>query len=184
MTFDEKLARAMEIIKIEKLAFKSLISHMVSEKLILAEAQTMSLEDTDSSQKAARELASEVAPLASLVDVKHWSVGMTTKPGDIVLDPLEQHKYLYTGTSEMTHDNPMFYPGASGVYYWAIIPDTKDLVKIYPDVDGIIVAVKQGEAWWNVDQTQIFKWKGADNAACVWPPVEGNEWELVQPEAE
>lgn len=172
MTFDEKLMLAMEVLKIEKLALKSLVPYMASSRVIAA------AED----QAQTRELASEVASFVSLAAVTPWSVGMTTKPGDIVLDPLEEYQYIYTGTSEMTHTNPMFYPGASGVYYWAIIPKMKDFIKVYPDVDGIIVAVKQGEKWWNTDQTQVFTWKGADNANCVWPPVEGNEWELVQPE--
>lgn len=183
MTFEEKLIAAAEVIQTEKLAFKSLISHMVSEKLIFAEAQPLSDGDTDG-QSATRKVASEVAPFASLADVKNWTVGMTTVPGDIVLDPLEQYSYLYTGTSEMTHDNPMFYPGAPGVYYWTIIPKVKDFIKIYPNVDGIIVSVKKGEKWWNVSQTQVFTWMGQDNPNCVWPPVEGNEWESVQPEAE
>lgn len=180
MTFEEKLAKATEVVKTQKLAFKTMISYMVSMKLAFADAQTL---EGDTERNPAREIASEVAPIASLADIKTWTVGMTTLPGDIVLDPLGEHKYIYSGTSEMTHTNPMYYPGASGVYYWAIVPDTKDFVKIYPNVDGIVVAVKHGEKWWNVDQTQIFTWKGQDTVNCVWPPVEGNEWEAVQAEA-
>lgn len=194
MTLDEKLALAVEVIKAEKLALKSLVPYMVSSRVSTAAAD----------QAQTREIASEVAPLVSLgsivstftsedsavpksfgfLDSKPWSVGMKTNPGDIVLDPLGEYAYLYTGTEAMTHSNPMFYPGAAGVYYWAIIPRVKNSVKVYPDVEGIIVAVKQGEKWWNTDQTQIFAWKGVDNPNCVWPPVEGNEWELVQPETE
>lgn len=194
MTLDEKFALAVEVIKVQKLALKSLVPYMVSSRVSTAAAD----------QAQTREIASEVAPLVSListlnqqtfsltdtaksaglVDAVPWSVGMTTKPGDIVLDPMGEYAYLYTGTDAMTHTNPMFYPGASGVYYWAIIPRVKNLIKIYPDVEGIIVAVKHGEKWWNTDQTQIFTWKGVDNQNCVWPPVEGNEWELVQPETE
>lgn len=174
MTLDEKLELAIKVIQMEKLALKSLVPYMVASRTSTAaddQAQT-------------REIACEVAPFVSLVEQKPWSVGMTTVPGDIVLDPIGEYAYIYTGTSEMSHTNPAFYPGASGVYYWAILPKTKDFVKVYPNIDGIIVAVKHDEKWWNVDQTQTFKWKGTDNANCIWPPVEGNEWELVQPETE
>lgn len=174
MTLDEKLALAVEVIQMEKIALKSLVPYMASSRISTA------AED----QAQTREIASEIAPFVSLAEQKPWSVGMTTKPGDVVLDPIGEYAYIYTGTSEMTHTNSAFYPGAAGVYYWAILPKTKNLIKVYPNIDGIIVAVKHDEKWWNVDQTQIFKWKGADNANCIWPPVEGNEWELVQPETE
>lgn len=173
MTLEEKLELAIEVIKTEKLALKSLVPYMVSSRISTA----------GEDQAKTREIASEVAPFASLNGKKPWTVGMTTKPGDIVLDPIGDYSYLYTGKTEMTHDNPTFYPGAAGVYYWAVIPKLKNFVKVYPDIDGIIVSVKNGEKWWNTDQTQIFTWKGADNKNCVWPPAEGNEWELVQPEA-
>lgn len=172
MTFEEKLELAIEVIKVQKLALKSLVPYVVSSRISTAS------ED----QVKTREIASEVAPLVSLTDRKPWTVGMTTNPGDIVLDPLGDYAYIYTGKNEMTHTNPSFYPGSAGVYYWAIIPKTKSLVKVYPGIDGIIVAVKKGEVWWNIDQTQLFSWKGEDNPNCVWPPQEGNEWELVQPE--
>lgn len=183
MSLDEKLERAANVIKAEKLAFKSLISHMVSEQLMLSELMPQTLEEPDTTKSVPRRLASEVAPFASLADVKAWKVGMTTKPGDIVLDPLGQHKYLYTGFSEMAHSDSMLYPGASDATYWAIIPEMKDFIKVYPDVDEPVVAVKKGEQWWNVDQTQLFVWKGTDNESCTTPPAEGNEWELVQSEA-
>lgn len=192
MTLEEKLNAAIEIIKAEKFAFKYLVPYMVSSRISTAAmspalTRTFALDADEESVEVApevgRELASEVAHMVPLVDKLTWSVGMTTKPGDIVLDPLEEYAYLYTGAEQMTHTNPMFYPGAFGVYYWAIIPKLRDFIKVYPNVDGIIVAVKQGEEWWNVDQTKVFRWKGADNLNCVWPPVEGNEWELVQPEA-
>lgn len=177
MTFDEKLAFAAEILKAQKLAFKSFIPYMASARVSAA----------SDDQTKTRELASELAPLVSLADIKTWSVGMTTNPGDIVYDPLEDYKYIFTGAQPMTHNNPTFYPGAAGVYYWAVIPKTKGFIKIYPAIDGIVVAVKQGEYWWNSDQTQVYAWKGVDNANCVWPPPMGgialastNEWELVQ----
>lgn len=124
-------------------------------------------------------LAQSIATFANLLQDYEWKVGMTTKPGDIVIDPDGKYRYLFTGKEVMTHTNPLFYPGAQGVYYWSIIPDVKSFIKIYPNIPNLTVSVKHGEQWWNTDETAIFEWLGEDNDYCVWPPVEGNEWKLV-----
>lgn len=123
--------------------------------------------------------ASLISKIASSTDVREWAEGMTTNPGDMVYDPEGNYVYIYTGSSAMTHINPLFYPGSAGVYYWSVIPNTLDGVKVYPDISGIIVAVKHGEPWWNVDKTAIYTWNGADNDSCVWPPADGNEWTKI-----
>lgn len=104
---------------------------------------------------------------------------MTTNPGDVVFDPEGKYRYIFTGNEPMTHSNPLFYPGAAGVYYWAIIPRLKDFIKVYPDIEGIIVSVKQGEIWWNTDETMQYRFIGQDNASCVWAPSDEEEtlWE-------
>lgn len=119
-----------------------------------------------------RVLASEFSPILSLDldSVLYWSEGMTTQPGDLVMDPEQNYTYIYSGKDAMTHSNPLFYPGATGVYYWAIIPKVKDGFKIYPDISGIIVAVKKGETWWNTTADKKYEWVGEDNANCVWAP--------------
>lgn len=115
-------------------------------------------------------LASDFAIASEYLEAASWSEGMTTQPGDLVMDPDQNYTYIYTGKEAMTHSNPLFYPGATGVYYWAIIPRLKDGIKVYPDISGIIVAVKKGETWWNTSSDKKYKWVGEDNANCVWAP--------------
>lgn len=124
----------------------------------------------DGNADANRVLASDVSGLATKIPAKEWHEGMVTNPGDLVFDPDKIYTYIYSGKDAMTHSNPLFYPGATGVYYWAIIPKVKDGVKIYPDISGIIVAVKNGEIWWNTTADKKYKWVGEDNANCVWAP--------------
>lgn len=126
-----------------------------------------------------RSFAAKASALAAISDVREWEVNMVTSPGEMVYDPDKKHVYIYTGTTPMTHSNPTFYPGSAGVYYWMIIPELLDGVKVYPDISGIIVSVKHGEQWWNTTKTAVYTWNGVDNNACVWPPMDGNEWTEV-----
>lgn len=150
-------------------------------KVILEQRVKDAAEDSKArgNNSKAAQLAQSIATFANALDNYEWEVGMTTKPGDVVFDPEKKYRYLYTGAEEMTHSNPLFYPGAQGVYYWSIIPNTKSFIKVYPDIPNLAVAVKHGEHWWNTEETAIFEWIGADNDFCVWPPVQGNEWKLV-----
>lgn len=161
--------QAADVLKTMKLFIRDFVNTNVKTETVTAA----------SDQAKQRAVAAKYATYQALTDAKDWEPGMTTEPGDIVYDPDHNYKYIYTGQDTYKHTNPLFYPGAAGVYHWAVIPKIKDFIKVYPDVQGIIVAVKQGESWWNQSMTQVFKWKGVDNANCVWPPVEGNEWELV-----
>lgn len=140
----------------------------------------LSCSSSQENEANGRLIADAMSEAESIVTPVEWSEGMTTNPGDIVWDPQKVYKYIYSGNQSMEHTNPLFYPGAAGVYYWNIIPKTKDNIKIYPDVEGIIVAVKQNEVWWDITGSNKYKWRGIDNNNCVWPPVEGNEWELVE----
>lgn len=137
------------------------------------------VKDANGNQEKVNALAQSISTFANALESQPWKIGMITRPGDIVLDPDGNYRYLYTGQEEMTHTNPLFYPGAQGVYYWSIIPNSKSFIKIYPDIQNITVPVKHGEYWWNIEETDIFEWIGEDNDYCVWPPVEGNEWKLV-----
>lgn len=111
-------------------------------------------------------------------DAKEWTVGLKTNPGDIVKSPIDDFIYIYSGPTETTHTNPLFYPGAEGVHYWEIIPKTYQGVKVYPPYGpSIIVAVKKNEIWYDPLLKSKWRWKGEDNNDCVWPPQEGNEWE-------
>lgn len=143
-------------------------------KEIIGDVGSMALKPNvilaDGNQDANRVLASDFAVASEYLGAASWSEGMTTRPGDLVMDPDQNYTYIYTGKVTMTHSNPLFYPGATGVYYWAIIPKVKDGFKIYPDISGIIVAVKKGETWWNTTADKKYKWVGEDNANCVWAP--------------
>ena len=134
---------------------------------------------SNNDQSKARVFVAAIGDSASFLSAREWEVGMLTTPGEVVYDPNKDFEYVFSAATEMIHANPLFYPGAAGVYHWAIIPKTKDEIKIYPNIQGIIVAVKQGEFWYDVNEEHIYSWKGQDNPNCVWPPVAGNEWELI-----
>lgn len=127
-----------------------------------------------------RKAIGELTKVIEFSPAKDWVPGMTTNPGDAVKDPLGEYTYIYGGKEPMTHTNPTFYPGAEGVYYWHIVPKTLNGYKVYPDIPGIVVAVKHGEIWWDTYEDEMFVWKGADNPNCVWPPIEGNEWDAIK----
>lgn len=139
-----------------------------------------SVESAGGSYDKARSVVNDLAPAADFLEAKDWEAGMTTQPGDLVYDPEHNYVYAYTGATAMTHSNPTFYPGAAGVYYWAIVPRCKDGIKIYPNIEGIIVYVKHGEKWWDTEREHVYSWNGVDNPNCVWPPMPGNEWTLVE----
>lgn len=110
----------------------------------------------------ARELAASLAPAVELMETRPWEAGMITQPGDPVRNPDDTHTYLYSGAAAMSHANPTFYPGAQGVHYWAIIPAMQDGIKVFPDVPGIIVFVKQGEQWFDPQRSKVYEWTAGD----------------------
>lgn len=140
----------------------------------------LGIESARGDQGLNRAYASAMSPITEQLTVQKWSEGMFTHPGDLVYDPEGRYVYMYSGETAMRHTNPLFYPGAVGVYHWAVVPRMKDGIKVYPDVDGIIVAVKNGEQWWDTTEENVFEWVSADNRNCVWPPMDGNEWERIE----
>lgn len=165
----EKAHEVNHILKAQRTAINESLPQILSVGVTLANGDAAK----------ARIVTAAIGSSISLMDARAWTTNMTTRPGELVYDPQQKYIYAYTGATAMTHANTLFYPGASGVYYWAIIPPTMNEIKVYPDIPGIIVAVKQGELWWNTERTTKFKWRGLDNANCVWPPVNGNEWEVA-----
>lgn len=131
----------------------------------------------------ARKLScSYVAEMSSLLNIRPWAEGMTTEPGELVYDPEGVYHYMYSGDTKMTHSNPTFYPGAAGVYYWSIVPDTYDNTKVFPNIEGIVVFVKSGDTWWNPDRTRKYVWSG-DDYNCpsnYFPGAEGvHQWHEI-----
>jgi len=116
-----------------------------------------------------RQIATIAAPIAA-ADARPWAVGMTTEPGDIVLDPAGRFAYIFSRPEPMTHHNHTFFPGAAGVFHWSIIPEMYQGHRVYPNVPGIIVAVQRDQLWWNSERTRLFRWNAVDNAAVVWAP--------------
>lgn len=150
------------------------IGQAIKTQSALLTRQSITFADGDVAK--ARVVACEYLPaLAATLEIREWQQGMTTQPGDLVYDPDKKYTYVYSGQTAMAHNNPLFYPGSAGVYYWAIVPEIYNGHKVYPDISGIIVSVRNNEMWWNSNRTGLFKWKGADNNACVWPPASGNE---------
>jgi len=119
---------------------------------------------------SARIVASMAAPASALLTAREWYQGMTTAPGDLIYDPQQRFIYIFTGTTPMTHTNPLFFPGAAGVFHWAIVPEMHEGYRVWPDVEGIIVAVQQDEIWWNTDKTARFQWNAVSNTAAHWQP--------------
>ena len=78
---------------------------------------------------------SYVADMETLLPIRPWAEGMTTEPGELVYDPDGVNHYMYSGAEKMTHSNPTFYPGASGVYYWSIVPDVLNGAKVFPNIN-------------------------------------------------
>lgn len=148
---------------------------------VVAGLAAMQVAATNGEAGAMRDLAGTLALVADLLPARAWEVGMTTQPGEIVWDPAHKYAYVFTGTAEMTHANQTFYPGAAGVYHWAIIPEVHEGVKVYPDIAGIIVAVKRDEIWWNAEKDAKYRWNDADNRACSWHPGQAgaHQWVAV-----
>lgn len=131
----------------------------------------------------AREAASSIAEAASFLQARAWEAGMETQPGDLVCDPQGEYVYAFGGASPMRHDNPLYYPGAQGVYFWAVVPEVFEGDKVFPRAQGIAVAVRQGEVWWDKERTARFRWEGEDNDSVTsnWHPgAEGiYQWRRV-----
>lgn len=83
---------------------------------------------------------------------------MTTDPGDSV--KFQDRIWLYTGKTTMTHTNITFYPGASGVYYWALVPEMHEGNRVFPDIAGIVMPVRRDELWWSPDKQTLYRWTG------------------------
>ena len=143
-------------------------------------SQSVQMADGDAAK--CRQIASTAASAVSLIEARDWSVSMATEPGELVYDPQRQHKYLYAGKEEMTHDNPMFWPGAQGVYYWSVVPDIHEGYPVFPDVTGIVVFVKENSIWWDPSRQQKYLWAG-DDYDCpsgYYPGATGvHQWERV-----
>ena len=164
MSYKEKVEAALPRIKAR-------MKKADSFDILMPATLSVSIQLADGNPDKGRQVASMAAPIAELMQAKDWHPGMATDPGDLVYDPQKQHIYIYTGKTAMVHSNHLFYPGASGVYYWAIVPDMHEGYKVYPGyLTGIIVAVKRDEVWWNTAKTKRYRWNDADNAACVWQP--------------
>jgi hypothetical protein len=116
-----------------------------------------------------RTLAGAVGAAQVLLPVRNWEKGMTTAPGEFVYDPDEEFKYMYAGKDVMTHANQLFFPGASGVYYWAIVPHMLNGIKVYPAVTGIIVSVRKDELWYDPKGEKLYRWNAADWTDCSYP---------------
>ena len=155
MTYKEKVQAAAPRIR-ERMrkadSFDVVVPSVISHSILFA----------DGNADKARQVAAIAAQVADLVTVLAWSAGMTTGPGDFVRDPAGERVYLYTGKDAMTHSNPTYYPGATGVYYWAIVPDMHKGHKVFPNMSGTVVFVKKDELWWNPGKTALYKWNAAD----------------------
>lgn len=136
----------------------------------LPEALSMGVVLANGDANKGREVASIAATAVATLAIRDWVVGMSTAPGDLVRDPAKKYVYMYSGKEAMTHANPLFFPGASGVYYWAIVPEVLEGVKVYPNITGIIVAVKHNEIWWDTAKAKKYIWNAVDNNACNWYP--------------
>ena len=107
-------------------------------------------------------VAGAAAEAAETLDAKVYATGLVTNPGDPVVRGGNGQVYLYSGTAPMTHSNPLFFPGASGVYYWAIVPRLYKGIPVFPHTAGIVVFVKRGSVWWDPPCTATYKWDAAD----------------------
>lgn len=164
---DDRDTRMTELEQTVAAAMDFIVPNMVQQQVMAAAGDAAQL----------RPLASSIAPLTNIMSEKEWALHMTTDPGDLVRDPDGKRVYLFTESITKTHTNPLFYPGAAGVHYWLIVPEVYEGIKVYPDVPGIIVAVKHGEPWWNTDKSTAYEWIGADNNACNWlPGTDPNVW--------
>lgn len=169
MTRLETAQEVNAILRHQRSAIDTTLPKMVNDGIILANGD----------HNKTRTFVGTIGDSVNLLPRRPWQVNMTTAPGELVFDPQGLYVYTYGGATTMTHNNPLYFPGSIGVYYWHVVPHAKDGIKIYPDISGIIVAVRKNEVWWNQAGTEKFYWKGVDNPSCVWPPVEGNEWGKV-----
>lgn len=132
--------------------------------------------DADKNVSKVRSLAQSIASFAHMMPIREWVVGMTTEPGDIVWDPDDVYRYVYTGSESMEHTDPDSYPGSDAAY-WAIIPRIFGNLKIFPDAENAVISVRQGELWFNADTNMIYMWVGPDTDNCTEPPSENsNVW--------
>lgn len=160
MTRLERAQRFNHEVRAQHQAITTTIPHLSAEGMILANGDAAK----------ARKVVSAMVASVSLLEARPWVAGMTTAPGELVEAPDKKYLFAYSGKEPMTHGNPLFYPGASGVYYWAVVPNVKDGIPLYPDLPGIIVAVKKNQLWWDVAGTSLYRWTAADWSDCSYPP--------------
>lgn len=156
----ERARKVNSVLRAQKKSIQKILPQLTKQSIVMVSGDAAK----------GREVASAITESADLMEVRNWEVNIVTKPGDVVYDPKKEFKYIFTGASKMTHANPTFFPGASGVYYWAIIPRMKDGFKIYPSINGIIVAVKQHEVWWDTAAKKLYEYIQGDNPTCSHPP--------------
>lgn len=152
-TFTERaqaIAPRLKADKAKGAAFDDVMPTMLAEQTVLVADDTV----------AVRKMVNRAAPAIALLEVKTFVEGLVTHPGDVVVNEGSSQRYLYVGKEKMIHSNPTFYPGAQGVYYWNIVPSMKNGSKIFPDVQGQVIAVQPGEKWWNPTGDTLYEWTG------------------------
>lgn len=174
---DEK--QEVDIIALAKKANEALKRVILGENLsggsAVAAMYTLVQDNAVKDADTARKFASNVSCCIGVFGGREWQEGMQTAPGDFV--KYNGYTFIYTGKEPMIHTNPLYYPGAVGVYYWQVIPEMKEGWRIWPDIPDISCSVLQGESWWNVDGTKLYTWNGLDNPNCVWEPSDSvSEW--------
>ena len=127
---------------------------------VIPEVVSLSVQFADGNETKGRQLASTYAPLIEFLDVRPWAQNMFTAPGDPV--GYQDSIWLYTGKDAMSHANQTFFPGASGVYYWALVPEMHEDSRVFPNLAGIVMPVRRDELWWNPDKSTLYRWTGDD----------------------
>jgi hypothetical protein len=144
---------------------------------------SLSIRSAEGDQAKARQIALAAAAAVPLLAVRDWQPGMATEPGDPVYGLDRDYVYLYSGKDPYTHSNPGFYPGASGVYYWSIVPSLYKGEPVFPDIPNIVVFTRQGSIWWNHDKAARYRWTGNDYdcPSVFYPGALGvHQWERVE----
>lgn len=136
------------------------------------------IKSTEGDYSEARQVVSDYSTVSGFLKVKDWEDQMTVHPADLVYDPEQVYAYAYVGISSVTLASEDA-PGTVGADYWAIVPKTKDGIKIFPDVEGAVVAVKNGEEWYDVNGEHVYAWTGEDTSFCSDAPF-SNETESAE----
>ncbi len=167
------IAPRMKLDKQKGAAFDEVVPVMLSEQTVLVADDAPAL----------HQMVSKAAPAIALLDAKVFVEGLVTHPGDVVVNENSSQRYLYVGKEKMIHSNPTYYPGAPGVYYWNIVPSMKSGSKVFPNVDGQVIAVQPGEKWWNPTEDTLYEWAGEayDCPTNFYPGAAGvHQWVKVE----